>query len=444
MKVAIIGMGFVGLSLAAVLSSKGIQVYGIEKEKPKLEKLKTGRSPFYEPDLDNMLSKSIRNGTLKFSDKVDEPFDKVDLLFITVGTPTKDGKIDLSSIKSVAKTIGTILKNSRNPPEIIVKSTIVPGTTENVIIPIMEKSSGKELGKDFHLVTNPEFLREGRAIYDQLNPHVIVIGSRDDESREIITKFYEKIYNQNIRRAYVNFATSEMIKYANNAFLATKISFINTIANLCQQIPNTNVDQVAKCIGMDPRIGPEFLRAGPGYGGSCLPKDLDSFISVYRKHGLEPVLFESVKQVNTKQIEEIMKILKLKMTRLQGKTISILGLSFKENSDDVRESRSILLIQRLLKEKCEIRAHDPLAISNTKKILNDKVQYFENESDCMKDADCAIIMTPWPQYEKIAQDKIKQMKKPLIIDTRRILNLSEIKGAEYIALGSTNPRLTKK
>lgn len=437
-------MGFVGLSLAAVLSSKGTQVYGIEKEISKLEELKNGRSPFYEPDLDNILSKSIRNGTLKFSDTLEEPFDKVDLLFITVGTPTKDGKIDLSSIKSVAKTIGTILKNLRNSPEIVVKSTIAPGTTENVIIPIIEKNSGKKLGEDFHLVTNPEFLREGRAIYDQLNPHVVVIGSHDDKSREIITNFYEKIYNQNIRRMYVNFSTSEMIKYANNAFLATKISFINTIANLCQQIPNTDVDQVAKCIGMDPRIGPEFLRAGPGYGGSCLPKDLDSFISVYKKHGLEPVLFESVKQVNAKQIEEIIKILKQKMIRLQGKTISILGLSFKENSDDIRESRSILLIQRLLKEKCKIRAHDPLAISNTKDILNDKIQYYENESDCIKGADCAIIMTPWSQYGKIAQDKIKQMKKLLIIDTRRILDLSEIKDVQYVALGSTNTRLTKK
>lgn len=431
-------MGFVGLSLAVVLSSKGIIVYGIEKEKSKLEKLKSGKSPFYEPDLDVMLSESIKNGNLKFSNTIEESFHASDLLFVTVGTPTKNGKIDLTSIKTVSATIGTILRNSKNPPEIIIKSTIAPGTTENIIIPILEKKSGKKLGKDFHFATNPEFLREGRAIYDQLNPHVIVIGSRDDKSREILSQLYEKIYDQNIRRVHVNFSTSEIIKYANNAFLATKISFINTIANLCQQIPNTNVDEVARCIGMDPRIGSEFLKAGPGYGGSCLPKDLDSFISVYKKHGLDPVFFTSVKQVNTKQIEEIIKIIKQKMRSLRDKKIAILGLSFKESSDDVRESRSILLIQRLLREKCEIRAHDPLAILNTKKIFNNKINYFDNESDCIKGSDCAIIMTPWPQYANMTHEEIKHMRKPLIIDTRRTLNSSKIKDVDYVALGRSN------
>lgn len=431
-------MGFVGLSLAAVLSSKGIMVYGIEKEKSKLEQLKSAKSPFYEPDLDAMLSKSIKKGNLKFSNTIQEPFHEADLLFVTVGTPTKNGKIDLSSIKSVSKTIGTLLRDSKNSPEIIVKSTIAPGTTENVIIPILEKNSGKKLGKNLHFATNPEFLREGSAIYDQLNPHVIIIGSLDDKSRGIITKLYEKIYDQNIRRVYVNFSTSEMIKYANNAFLATKISFINTIANLCQQIPNTNVDEVARCIGMDPRIGSEFLKAGPGYGGSCLPKDLDSFISVYEKHGLDPVLFASVKQVNSKQIEEIIKIIKQKMKSLHGKKIAILGLSFKENSDDIRESRSILLIQRLLKEKCKISTHDPLAVPNAKKIFGNKISYFDNEFDCIKGSDCAIIMTPWPQYGTMTYEEIKHMRKPLILDTRRTLNMSKIKTADYVALGRSN------
>ena len=434
MKVAIIGMGFVGLSLAVFLSSKNVKVFGIENNKSKLSSLKHGKPPFFEPDLKKTLLQSIEKGNLCFFGSINNVFDKIDLLYVTVGTPTIHGKIDLRTLKSVITNIGKLLKKSRNSPLIIIKSTIAPGTTQKIIIPLLKKYSKKILGKNLFLVTNPEFIREGRAIYDQTNPHVIVIGSADNKSKKLITNFYKKIYPSKVSRVLVNFPTSEMIKYSNNAFLATKITFINTISNLCQKIPDTNVDEIAKCMGMDPRISPEFLKAGPGYGGSCFPKDLESFISVYKEHGLQPVLFSSVKKVNSNQIVEVIKIMKQKIKKINGKSVAILGLAFKENSDDVRESTSISLIKKLLPMKCKIKVHDPLAIQNTRKIFKNKISYFDDYRKCIEKTDCAILMTPWIQYKKIHSRDIKKMNHPLIIDTRRILQNSKL-NADYNALG---------
>lgn len=429
-------MGFVGLSLAVVLASKKINVFGIENNQSKLNQLKKGISPFYESNMSKFLLKTMKTKKLKFFESINEVFSKPDIIFITVGTPTKNGLINLNYIKSVAKSLGKLLKSSSYTPLIVIKSTVVPGTTENVFLPVMEKFSKKLLGKGFFLVTNPEFLREGSAIKDQSNPHVIVTGSSDKISQKILKKFYDKIFPSKIPRVNVNLATSEMIKYANNAFLATKISFINTISNLCQKIPNTNVDTIAKCIGMDPRIGPLFLKAGPGYGGSCLPKDIDSLISVYQKQGANSLLFRSVKEVNLRQLDEIIKLMKNKMKNLSNKTVSILGLSFKENSDDIRQSVSIRLIKKLLKTGCTIKVHDPRAITNTKKIFNSKIQYYDQAKDCLRQSNCAIIMTAWPQYSTLAKKDFDKMKIPLVIDTRRILAYSHL-DIDYNAIGLT-------
>ena len=250
----------------------------------------------------------------------------------------------------------------------MIKSTIAPGTTEKFIIPLLNQSK-KKIGKDLFLAINPEFLREGFAIDDQLNPHVVVIGCQNNETMKILKNFYQKIYPKKIPIIFTNYATAELIKYSNNAFLATKISFINSISNLCQTIHGANVDEVAKVIGMDPRIGSLFLQAGPGFGGSCLPKDLNALISVLKDNKVNSSLFESVQKINDDQIKLILSILKKNLNNLTGKNISILGLAFKENSDDIRESKSIILIKELLLKKCKINAYDLLAISNTKKIL---------------------------------------------------------------------------
>jgi len=433
MNIAIIGMGFVGLTLALVLASKKINVYGIESDKTKLEFLNKGKSYFYEPKLDELLVRTLKSKKLNFSSNLKKIFSKLDVIFITVGTPTVKGKTDLKSLKKVIKNLGDLIKDSKNQPLLVIKSTIPPSTSQNVIIPLLEKTSKKVLGEDYFLATNPEFLQEGTAIDNQFFPHVIVIGTTDEKSKKLLVNLYKKIYRKQIPRFYTNYSVAELIKYANNAFLATKISFINSISNLCQQIPGGSIDDVAKVIGMDKRIGPLFLKAGPGYGGSCLPKDLDSIISTFKNYGIKPYLFEGVKQVNDIQINQIIKLLKTNINSLENKTISILGLSFKENSDDIRKSRSIKLIEKLLEFDCKLKVHDPKAISKTKEIFKDKLEYYSKIKDCLNSSDCAIIMTPWAEYKNLTKE-FDGMKNKVIIDTRRILKTRNLK-INYSALG---------
>ena len=434
MKVSVIGQGFVGLSLAVMLALKKISVYGVETNKSKFDNLRVGKSPFFEPGLDKLLLKAKNSGHLQFIDSVEKKFQDSDVFFITVPTPTKKGKIDLTYVTSIITSLGKLIATSSRRPVIIIKSTIAPGTTTNTIIPLLKKHSNKILGKDYFLVINPEFLREGTAIIDQKKPHVIVIGCEDNTSKTIMKNFYARIYPKKIPQIFTNYSTAELIKYSNNAFLATKISFINSISNLCQKIPGANVDEVAKVIGMDPRINPLYLKAGPGYGGSCLPKDLESFISVYENFGIQPLLFKGVKAVNDEQINQILSILEQRLKKITGKTISILGLSFKENSDDIRESRSILLIKKLLSSKCRIKVYDPLAIQQTRKVFHNKISYCNSISDCLKNSDCLIIMNQSPEFKKLNSDDFIQLKNPIVIDTRRVLQKID-NNIDYIALG---------
>jgi len=433
MNVAVIGQGFVGLSLSVFLASKKIHVFGIENNKNKLKILQNGKSTFFEPKLNNHLKKCIKSKNLEFTDSLNSIFHKLDLIYICVPTPNKKSSIDLTYVKNVINQIEKLLKNSSKKPLVIVKSTISPGTSQS-LVKILSKRN-KNLGSDYYFGVNPEFLREGSAIDDQFNPHILVIGTEDLKSQNKIKKFYDKLYAKKIPRIYTNFSTSELIKYSNNAFLATKISFINSVSNLCEKVPGANVDDIAKAIGLDPRIGPYFLKAGPGFGGSCLPKDLTSFIHVYRSFDVAPTLFSSVKNVNNNQLNQIISILENKFNKFSGKTISILGLSFKENSDDIRESRSIKLIKNLLKKKSNVKVFDLLAINNTRKIFGEKIIYCNSIYDCFKNSDCAIIMNPDPYFTKISNKDFQSMKHKLVIDTRRIVEQKNFQGVEFIALG---------
>ena len=312
---------------------------------------------------------------------------------------------------------------------------MIPGTTQKIVKNILEKESGKKSGKDFGLVTNPEFLREGLAVDDLLKPHLIVIGENKKNDGIELKKYYKQFYKDCPEILFTDLSSAELIKYSNNAFLATKISFINSVSNLCEKVPGANVDDIAKAIGLDPRIGPYFLKAGPGFGGSCLPKDLTSFIHVYRSFDVAPTLFSSVKNVNNNQLNQIISILENKFNKFSGKTISILGLSFKENSDDIRESRSIKLIKNLLKKKSNVKVFDLLAINNTRKIFGEKIIYCNSIYDCFKNSDCAIIMNPDPYFTKISNKDFQSMKHKLVIDTRRIVEQKNFQGVEFIALG---------
>ena len=432
LKVTIIGLGFVGLSLTSFLSSKKIMVVGVDSNKEKIEQLKNGKADFFEPDLE----KFLKNGRKfqEFTTEINHKSLDSNFIFITVGTPLDNrNKINLDSVKSVTKIISKNLNKISKKPNIILKSTVIPGTAIDVIKPILEKNENIE-GKDFEIISNPEFLREGSAMYDTIQPHVIVIGGRNHESRKNLLKFYKTINPKHQEYFETNNTTAEMIKYANNAFLATKISFINSLANICQNIPGTNVDDIAKVMGMDPRISGLFLKAGPGYGGSCFPKDVQALISFSKSIGYNPELLEAVQNNNYKQVLSISNILEKQIGNLKGKKIGLLGLSFKENTDDIRESVSIRLIEHLLKKKCKIIVHDPKAIENTKKIFSEKIIYCKKYENIFEKSDCAVLMTPWKDYKKISLKLIKKLESKLFIDTRRILEIDD-KEIIFISLG---------
>jgi UDPglucose 6-dehydrogenase len=434
MKVGIIGLGVVGLSFASVLGSKGFSVIGMDSDEQKIEKINSKKSLFFEPKLKSFLKNALST-SLEISSDVQKVVKNCDFIFITVGTPkSKSGYIDLSMIKKASKNIGISLRHSSKKPIIVVKSTVVPGTTINVIRPIIEKSSRKKNGSGFDIITNPEFLREGNVIDDTLKPHLVVIGGSNKNSVNRLKKFYRKLYDSKIKFMTTNSQTAEMIKYANNSFLATKISFINQISSLCQSIPGTSIDEVAEGIGVDPRIGKLFLNAGPGYGGSCLPKDLETMIQFSSKIGTNPILLKAVQQINEHQIKQIICLLEKNLGNVRNKRITILGLSFKENSDDVRESRSIELIKILLKKKSKITVHDPKAMKNTESIFKNKIIYADSLLKSLDNCHCVVIMTPCKIYKKLKNNNFKNMKRKIIIDTRRILSGKNL-NAEYFALG---------
>jgi len=432
MKIAIIGLGFVGLSLTSVLASKGFNVVGIDVDKEKCRKISKGVSSFFEPNLEKTLRKGLKN-KLQIQSDISVVQD-CDLIFVTVGTPQdKTGAIDLSIIKKAMNSLGKSIRKSKKQQTILVKSTVVPGTMKDIILPILENNSKKKAGKDFGLISNPEFLQESTAIRDTEFPHAVVLGGYKTKFMKNVERFFTKLHPKT-PIIITNHQTAEMIKYANNSFLATKISFINQLSNICQKIPGANIDDIAKTIGLDPRIGKLFLNAGPGYGGSCLPKDMKALIKFAKIAGVKPTLLNAVEDVNTKQLEEVISIAKKKLGVLESKKITILGTSFKPNTDDIRDSIAIELIKQLLKRKVKVTVHDPKAIENTKNEFKKKINYAKSISDAILGSQCVIIMTQWKQYEKLANNDFKQMKKGLIIDCRRMLAEKQL-DVDYYAIG---------
>lgn len=421
MRIGIIGLGFVGLSLASVLGAKNYRVMGFDSDRTKSSEIKNGKSPFYEPRLEDTMRLALRK-ELTIEDNISSIIDNCKLIFITVGTPQrKDGSIDLSMVRSVIEQIGKLLKSTKNRPIIVVKSTIVPGTTINTLLPILSKKSGKKVGKDFDVITNPEFLREGMAINDTINPHVVVLGGTKNSFMKSMERFYQKLH-RGVPIITTNSQTAELIKYTNNSFLATKISFINQISNICQSIPGANVEDVARTIGLDPRIGSLFLNAGPGYGGSCLPKDVKAIINFSNKIGVNPVLLDAVEAVNDYQLKNLVLTIKKALGKIRGKKITVLGLAFKADTDDIRDSVSIKLISLLLKNGAKITVHDPKAIDNTRMVFGNKISYAHSINDALENSECGILVTPWKEYSKLTEKHLKVMKKRIIVDSRRMLS----------------------
>jgi len=421
--ISIVGTGYVGLCTAVGFASRGYKVVASTHDPEKAELINKGVPPFFEYGLEEMLQKVVKKGYLKCVLDREEAVLNTGITIISVSTPSQpDGSIDLRFIESSAREIGEALNKKDAYHLVVVKSTVVPGTTENMVKPSIEEGSGKRCGVDFGLCMNPEFLREGSALYDTLHPDRVIIGEHDEKSGDILESLYRDFLGEEMPSMIrTNLPTAELIKYANNAFLATKISFINTIANICEKIPGADVTVIAQGVGLDKRINPLFLRAGLGYGGSCFPKDVKALISFSKSLGYSPVLFKAVEDVNNVQPYRAVRLAKKLVGDLAGKRVAVLGLAFKPETDDMREAVSIKVISKLLDEGASVVAYDPKAFVNARYVFGDRIEYARSSIDCLKDAECCIVVTEWEEFKQLEPgDFIKYMKNPLVIDGRRI------------------------
>jgi UDPglucose 6-dehydrogenase len=436
-KISVIGLGFVGLSIALTNAKKGFQTIGVDVDNNKIKNLQKGIPSFFEPQIQSLLEDALKKKSIKFTTDLKEALLNSDISFLCVGTPpAQDGKIDLTHIKTASKRIHQILKFKEKHHLLVVKSTVAPQTNQNVIIPIF-----KDLINMGHvdIVSNPEFLREGHAINDVFEPHLIVIGENNSKSGKLLEEYYRKFYKSLPEIIHTDITSAELIKYANNAFLATKISFINSLANICQELPGTDVNTIANAIGKDPRIGPLFLQAGPGFGGSCLPKDLSALINFSNKFEKTNELFKAILSVNQNQPVKVLKLLNELKVLKKNKTISILGLAFKKDTDDIRAAISIEITKLLLKKGLKIKVYDPMAIDNFRKLFKEKITYCSSIDECLKNSDCCCILTEWNSFQKLKPEKFKKlMKNPNVVDARRILNPKKFESINFRAIGLGN------
>jgi UDPglucose 6-dehydrogenase len=422
MRIAVVGgTGYVGLTTAVCLASKGHLVFCVGRNKEKIERIRKGSPVTYERGLKSLLDEIMAKGTFVATVDLKNAIQNSDVSFICVGTPCgNDGGIDLTQIKDVAKQIGYALGDKVGYHVVVVKSTVVPGTTDDVVLPILEKFSAKKAGIDFGICMNPEFLREGRAIDDFMFPKDvgIVIGISDQKSGDLVSKIYEG-YDVEIQRTSIR--TAEMIKYARNSYLAKDISFANEVANICQKLGVDYLD-VKKGMELDARIGRgRFLNAGAGFGGSCFPKDVKAIVAKAKGLGIAPTLLESTLRVNESQPYELVKLTKEVVGNpIKGKSVAVLGLAFKPGTDDIREAPSIKVIDSLLREGCEISVYDSKAVDNAKKIFGDKVAYAEKADEALRGADACVIVTEWAEFTN--PKLYASMRGRVIIDGRRVLN----------------------
>jgi len=428
-KITVIGTGYVGLVSGVGLSDLGNYVTCVDIDKEKISLLNERRIPIYEPGLQEYLNKNVDNGRLFFSTNIDEAIQKSDIVFICVGTPTSyNGEVDLSQVKRVAKIISHNLNNYK---VIVTKSTVPVGTNRW----LKEYIKNISQNQNFDVISNPEFLREGKAVQDFFHPDRIVVGYDSERAKEIMKEIYRPLYLIETPFLFCNFETAELIKYASNAFLATKITFINQIANLCEEI-GADVHIIAKAMGMDGRISPKFLHPGPGFGGSCFPKDIKALVEIGDKYNINMSLIKEVITSNENQKRRMVDKLLNLIGSLENKTVAVLGLAFKAETDDMRESPAILIINELLERGAKVKVHDPQAIENAKNIFGQSVSYYSDKYQVAENADALIILTEWNEYRNIDLNELKKiMKGNIILDTRNILDPLKTKEAGFIYEG---------
>ena len=437
MNIAIVGTGYVGLVSGACFAETGATVTCVDVNPDKINKLLNGVIPIYEPGLDELVKKNIKAGRLKFSTSLADVLNDQEVVFTAVGTPPdEDGSADLKYVLQVAKTIG---ENLDRYIVVVTKSTVPVGTARKVFSTIKAELDKRGKGIEFDVASNPEFLKEGNAIKDFMSPDRVVIGVESERAKKLLTKLYKPFLINNFRVIFMDIPSAEMTKYAANSMLATRISFMNDIANLCELV-GADVNSVRAGIGSDTRIGRKFLYAGCGYGGSCFPKDVKALIKTADDNGYSLEVLKAVERVNNKQKELLFEKLNKEFAAegLKGRKIALWGLAFKPETDDMRESTALVVIGRLLKSGCEISVYDPEAIDECKRIIGDKVSYCNSKYDAVEDADALILVTEWKEFRLPDWEKVgKKMKRRLVIDGRNIYDAEELKeqGFEYRCIG---------
>lgn len=438
MKIGVIGTGYVGLVQGVILAQFGLKVICVDNNKEKIDRLNNGEVPIYEPELEDLLVKNIKEKRIEFTTDIEYAVKNSEVLFIAVGTPpADDGSADLKYVLEVANSIGEFMNNYK---VIVDKSTVPVGTGKLVRETIEKKLKDRNSNLNFDIVSNPEFLREGRAVNDCLRPDRVIIGSESEKATEIMKKVYSVLYINEVPFVFTNVETAEMIKYASNSFLAVKISFINEMALLAEKV-GADIQKIAKAMGQDGRISPKFLHAGPGYGGSCFPKDTKAIADIARKHGEKLNVVEAAIEANEKQKKRMVEKIVTNMGNVKNKTIAILGLSFKPETDDMREAPSLDIIEGLIKNGAKIQAYCPQGMHEAKWRLenfSDNIQYCENEFEAVKDADATVIVTEWNQFRGMNVKRMKElMNDNYLFDLRNIyVKNPEVRNLfKYFAVG---------
>ena len=435
MNIAIVGTGYVGLVSGACFAEMGIDVTCVDINPEKIKCLLNGEIPIYEPGLDDLVKRNVEAGRLHFTTDLTTCLDNVEVVFSAVGTPPdEDGSADLQYVLEVARTFG---RNIKKYTILVTKSTVPVGTAKKVKAVIEEKLTKRGEQIDFEVASNPEFLKEGAAIKDFMSPDRVVVGVESDRAKKVMERLYRPFQMNNYRLYFMDIPSAEMTKYAANAMLATRISFMNDIANLCDLV-GANVDMVRKGIGADTRIGSKFLYPGCGYGGSCFPKDVKALAHTAREYGYTMGVIEAVEAVNERQKEIVVKKLQDKLGTLRGKTIALWGLAFKPETDDMREAPALVVIEKLLEAGASVKVYDPVAMDECRRRIGDRVVYCKDMYDVVIDADALAVLTEWKEFRIPSWSVIKRvMKQPVLVDGRNIYSKDEViaEGFEYAAIG---------
>lgn len=438
MNIAVVGTGYVGLVSGACFAEMGVNVTCVDIDKEKIERLRRGEVPIYEPGLDEIVSRNSREGRLSFATSLQEVIDGVEVVFIAVGTPPdEDGSADLRYVLEVAREFGRSVKRYTL---LVTKSTVPVGTSAKVRRVVLDELEARGVAVPFDVASNPEFLKEGAAIKDFMSPDRVVVGVDSEQARKTMSRLYRPFLLNNFRVIFTDIPSAEMIKYAANSMLATRISFMNDIANLCELV-GADVNMVRKGIGADSRIGSKFLYPGCGYGGSCFPKDVKALIQTGRRNGYDMRVLQAVEEVNERQKSVVFRKLAGEfggVENLRGKRVAVWGLAFKPETDDMREAASLVTVAHLLEAGCTVRVFDPVAMAECRRRLGGAVEYASDMYDAVLDADALLLLTEWKQFRLPSWGVVtRSMRRPLVIDGRNIYDADDMaaQGIIYHCIG---------